>query len=448
VLDPQVFKAYDVRGIYPTELDEDGAYAIGRSYVEQFEPNRIAVGRDMRLSSPSMAASVIRGAADAGCDVLDLGLVGTEMVYFAVGELELDGGVMVTASHNPKNYTGMKIVRRGALPVGGESGLLEIRDRALSLGDTSGGQTPGQVQEYDIWPAFVDRVLSFIDLSEIKPLRVVIDAANGMAGVMLPPVLERLPIEAVRYYFEPDGTFPNHEPNPLLPENRQFIIERTKAEGADFGVAFDGDADRCFFVDDTGEFVPGDFVTALFAELVLEKNPGAKIIYDVRASWAVPERIERAGGVPLINRVGHAFIKQRMREEGAVFGGEVSGHYYFRDFSQADSGVVPFLLMLELVSRRGQKLSEILRPFRERYFITGELNTPVPDVALKLQELKERFGPQGEVSHLDGISVNGKDWHFNVRPSNTEPLLRLNLEARSEELMEQKRDEVLDVIRE
>jgi phosphomannomutase len=448
VLDPKVFKAYDVRGIYPTELDEDGAYAIGRAYIEQFEPKQIAVGRDMRLSSPSMAASVIRGAADEGCDVLDLGLVGTEMVYFAVGELELDGGVMVTASHNPKNYTGMKIVRRGALPVGGESGLLEIRDRAVSLGDTSGGQTPGQVQEYDIWPAFVDRVLSFIDLSEIKPLRVVIDAANGMAGVMLPPVLERLPIEAVRYYFEPDGTFPNHEPNPLLPENRQFIIERTKAEGADFGVAFDGDADRCFFVDDTGEFVPGDFVTALFAELVLEKNPGAKIIYDVRASWAVPERIERAGGVPLINRVGHAFIKQRMREEGAVFAGEVSGHYYFRDFSQADSGVVPFLLMLELVSRRGQKLSEILRPFRERYFITGELNTPVPDVALKLQELKERFGPQGEVSHLDGISVTGKDWHFNVRPSNTEPLLRLNLEARSEELMEQKRDEVLDVIRE
>jgi phosphomannomutase len=448
VLDPKVFKAYDVRGVYPTELDEDGAYAIGRAYVEQFEPKKIAVGRDMRLSSPSMAASVIRGAADAGCDVLDLGLVGTEMVYFAVGELELDGGVMVTASHNPKEYTGMKIVRRGALPVGGESGLLEIRDRAVSLGDTSGGQTPGRVQEYDIWPAYVDRVLSFVDLSEIKPLRVVIDAANGMAGVMLPPVLERLPIEAVRYYFEPDGTFPNHEPNPLLPENRKFIIERTKAEGADFGVAFDGDADRCFFVDDTGEFVPGDFVTALFAESALAKNPGAKIIYDVRASWAVPEMIERAGGVPLINRVGHAFIKQRMREEGAVFGGEVSGHYYFRDFSQADSGVVPFLLMLELVSRRGEKLSEILRPFRERYFITGELNTPVPDVALKLQELKERFGPQGEVSHLDGISVNGKDWHFNVRPSNTEPLLRLNLEARSEELMEEKRDEVLDVIRE
>ena len=447
MLDPKVFKAYDVRGIYPTELDEDGAYAIGRAYVEQFEPKKIAVGRDVRLSSPSMAASLNRGATDAGADVLDLGLVGTEMVYVAVGDLELDGGVMVTASHNPKEYTGMKIVRRGALPVGGESGLLEIRDRAMALGDMPGGQTPGHVQEYDVWPAYVDRVLSFVDLPAIKPLRVVADAANGMAGVMLPPVLKRLPIEAVRCYFEPDGTFPNHEPNPLLPENREFIIERTTAEGADFGVAFDGDADRCFFVDDTGEFVPGDFVTALLAELVLEKNPGAKIIYDVRASWAVPETIERAGGVPLINRVGHAYIKHRMREEGAVFGGEVSGHYYFRDFSQADSGVVPFLLMLELVSRRGQKLSEILQQFRERYFITGELNTPVPDVAAKLQELEQRFGPQGEVSHLDGISVNGEDWHFNVRPSNTEPLLRLNLEARSEELMEQKRDEVLRVIR-
>ena len=447
MLDPKVFKAYDVRGIYPTELDEEGAYAIGRAFVEQFEPRRIAVGRDMRVSSPSMAAALIRGVTEGGADVLELGLVGTEMVYFAVGELELDGGVAVTASHNPKEYTGMKIVRRGALPVGGDSGLLDIRDKAMALGDTPGGQSLGQVHEHDVWPAYVERVLSFVDMSAIKPLRVVIDAANGMAGVMLPPVLERLPIEAVRHYFEPDGTFPNHEPNPLLPENREFIVEKTTTEGADFGVAFDGDADRCFFVDDEGEFVPGDFVTALLAESVLEKSPGGKIIYDVRASWAVPETIEGAGGTPLINRVGHAFIKHRMREEGAVFGGEVSGHYYFREFSQADSGVVPFLLMLELISRRGEKLSQILRPYRDRYFITGELNTPVPDVELKLEELEDRFGPQGEVSHLDGISVNAGEWHFNVRPSNTEPLLRLNLEARSEELMEQKRDEVLDVIR-
>jgi phosphomannomutase len=448
MLDPKVFKAYDVRGVYPDELDEAGAYAIGRAYVEQFEPRRIAVGRDMRLSSPQMAAAVIRGAADAGAEVLDLGLVGTEMVYFAVGELELDGGIEVTASHNPKEYTGMKIVRRGALPVGGESGLLDVRDRALKIGEGTSTAAEGRVTPYDVWPAYVDRVMSFIDVSSVRPLKVVIDAANGMAGAMLPPVLERLPIEAVRCYFEPDGSFPNHEPNPLLPENREFIVRKTLEEGADLGVAFDGDADRCFFVDDTGEFVPGDFATALLAESVLAKEPGAKIIYDVRASWAVPETIERAGGVPLMNRVGHAYIKHRMRKDDAAFGGEVSGHYYFRDFSQADTGVVPFLLMLELVSKSGRKLSEILKPYRDEYFITGEINTPVADVALKLQELKERYAAEGTVSHLDGVSVDADDWHFNVRPSNTEPLLRLNLEARgSREKMEAKRDEVLSLIR-
>jgi phosphomannomutase len=444
VLEPNVFKAYDVRGIYPDELDEAGAEAIGRAYVEQFEPRRMAVGRDMRLSSPAMQEALMRGAAAAGAEVLDLGLVGTEMVYFAVGSLGLEGGVMVTASHNPKEYTGMKLVRRGALPVGGESGLFDVRDRALEDSEPRGAE--GTIEQYDIWPAYVDRVLSFVDVSTIKPLKVVIDAANGMAGAMLPPVLERLPIETVRCYFEPDGSFPNHEPNPLLPENREFIVRKTLEEGADLGVAFDGDADRCFFVDDTGEFVPGDFVTALFAEGVLEKEPGAKVIYDVRASRAVPDAIEGAGGVALMNRVGHAFIKARMRKEDAAFAGEVSGHYYFRDFSQADSGVVPFLLMLELISKRGRRLSEILASLRSRYFITGELNTPVPDVALKLQELKERYA-DGRVSHLDGISVDFDDWHFNVRPSNTEPLLRLNLEATSEELMEQKRDEVLEVIR-
>ena len=445
MLDPKVFKAYDVRGIYPDELDEAGAEAIGRAYVEQFEPRRMAVGRDMRLSSPAMQEALMRGAAAAGADVVDLGLVGTEMVYFAVGSLGLEGGAMVTASHNPKEYTGMKLVRRGALPVGGESGLSDVREKAMSGARHRTGPE-GTVSEYDIWPAYVERVLSFVDLPAIQPLKVVIDAANGMAGAMLPPVLERLPVETVRCHFEPDGSFPNHEPNPLLPENREFIVHKTLEEGADLGVAFDGDADRCFFVDDTGEFVPGDFVTALFAESVLEKEPGAKIIYDVRASRAAPDTIERAGGEPLVNRVGHAFIKARMRKDDAAFAGEVSGHYYFRDFSQADSGVIPFLLMLELISKRGRRLSEILAPLRSRYFITGELNTPVPDVALKLQELKERYA-DGRVSHLDGISVDFDDWHFNVRPSNTEPLLRLNLEATSEELMERKRDEVLEVIR-
>ncbi|HXG75166.1 MAG TPA: phosphomannomutase/phosphoglucomutase [Gaiellaceae bacterium] len=447
MLDPSVFKAYDVRGRYPTQLDEDGAYRIGRAVVEHFEPRTLAVGRDMRLSSPAMAAATIEGAADGGAEVLDLGLVGTEMVYYAVGELGLDGGICVTASHNPRDDTGMKIVRRGALPVGGDSGLAEIRE--LARGEFPPPARRGEVRTEDVWPGFVAKVLSFVEPDRIAPLRVVVDAANGMAGVMLPPVLERLPrLDVVRCYFEPDGSFPNHEPNPLLPENREFIVRRTREEGADLGVAYDGDADRCFFVDDRGEFVPGDFVTALLAEAILEREPGGKVIYDVRASRAVPEAIERAGGVPLVNRVGHAFIKHRMRKEGAVFAGEVSAHYYFRDFSQADSGVVPFLLMLDLLSRRGRKLSELLEPLRSRYFLSGEINTPVADVALKLQELKEHYEAQGgRISHLDGISVDFDDWHFNVRPSNTEPLLRLNLEALSEALLEEKREEVLALIR-
>jgi len=447
VLDPGVFKAYDVRGLYPSQLDEDGAYRIGRGYVEHFEPKSIAVGRDMRLSSEPMAKAVVDGAADGGADVLDLGLVGTEMVYHAVGELALDGGICVTASHNPKEYTGMKIVRRGALPVGGDSGLALVRARAeAEFGSIA---RRGTVSAEDVWPSFTQKVLSFVEAAEIRPLRVVIDAANGMAGVMLPPVLEHLPqLEVVRCYFEPDGSFPNHEPNPLLPENREFIVRKVREEGADLGVAYDGDADRCFFVDDTGEFVPGDFITALIAEAVLARASGEKVIYDVRASWAVPETIERAGGVPLVNRVGHAFIKQRMRKEDAVFAGEVSAHYYFRDFSQADTGTVPFLVVLDLLSRRGRKLSELLAPYRERFFLTGELNTPVADVPLKLQEIKERYASEGgRISHLDGVSVDFEDWHFNVRPSNTEPLLRLNLEALSEELMAAKRDEVLALIR-
>lgn len=448
MLDPSVFKAYDVRGIYPSELDEEGAYRIGRAYVQHFEPRALAIGRDMRLSSPTMATALADGALDGGADVVDIGLVGTEMLYHAVSSLELDGGICITASHNPREYTGMKIVRRGALPVGGDSGLQEIRE--LALGDLEAPSRPrGALREEDVLPSFVEKVLSFVDREAIRPLRVVVDAANGMAGVMLPPVLEHLPkLDVVRCFFEPDGSFPNHEPNPLLPENREFIVRKTREAGADVGVAFDGDADRCFFVDDRGEFVPGDFVTALLAEAMLEREPGAKVIYDVRASWAVPETIERAGGIPIMSRVGHAFIKHRMRQEDAVFAGEVSAHYYFRDFAQADSGVIPFLLVLELLSRRGQRLSTILEPYRSRFFLTGEINTPVEDVPLTLQELKERYQAEGaRISHLDGLSVEFDDWHFNVRPSNTEPLLRLNLEALSRELMERKRDEVLSLIR-
>jgi phosphomannomutase len=353
---------------------------------------------------------------------------------------------MVTASHNPKQYTGMKIVSAGAMPVGIESGLAEIRDRALAA-DWRPAER-GEVEQEDIREPFATAALDFVDVDAIAPLKVAIDAANGMAGTMLPPILARLPqVDAARFFFDPDGSFPNHQPNPLLPENREFIVATTLGEGASFGVAYDGDADRCFFVDDRGEFVPGDFVTALFAESMLAREPGGTVLYDVRASWAVREAIERAGGTALVNRVGHSFIKQRMREVNAVFAGEVSAHYYFRDFSYADSGVVPFLLMLELVSRRGEPLSEILAPLRARYFLSGEINTPVADVEGELAELERRFGPEGRVSHLDGLSVEADDWHMNVRPSNTEPLLRLNLEALSRERMEAKRDEVLEAIR-
>jgi len=393
-----------------------------------------------------MAEAVIRGASEAGADVLELGLVGTEMVYFAVGDLGLDGGIAVTASHNPKEYTGMKIVRRGALPVGGESGLLEVRDRALSAARHRTGPE-GTVTPVDIWPAYVDRVMSFIDVSAIRPLRVVIDAANGMAGAMLPPVLERLPIETVRCFFDPDGSFPNHEPNPMLPENREFIMREVVRREADLGIAWDGDADRCFFIDEKGAFVDGDFLTTLLAESMLAKNPGATILYDVRASRAVADTVQRAGGTALMNRVGHAFFKTRMRDEGAVFGGEVSGHYYFHDFYCADSGTIPALLILELLSARGATMSELLEPYRSRYFISGEINSEVDDQDGRLEELSSRYKDAHQY-WLDGLSVEYGDWHFNVRPSNTEPLLRLCLESlRSREDMERRRDEVLGVIR-
>ncbi len=446
MLSPAVFKAYDVRGIVPDELDADGAYALARGYVAAFEPKVMAIGRDMRLSSPEIAAAAIRGASEAGADVVDLGQVGTEMLYFAVGEYGYEGGLQVTASHNPAAYNGMKIVRRGALPVGSDTGLDKIKERALGEQTAPTGKA-GEVSQRDVYAGFHDRVSAFIDASAVRPLSIVLDGCNGMAGPMIGPVLDRLPVRTSAHNFEPDGHFPNHEPNPLLEENRRFIMERVRSEGADLGIAWDGDADRCFFIDDTGEFVPGDLITALIAQTMLERHPGATIVYDLRASWAVRDVVRAAGGTALENRVGHAFIKARIRKEDAVFAGEVSGHYYFRDFYYCDTGVVPALVLIELVSRAGVPLSELLRPFRERYFISGEINSTVSDVPVKLQQLKERYGPVAErVSHLDGISFEFPDWHFNVRPSNTEPLLRLNLEALDAETMAARRDEVLELI--
>jgi phosphomannomutase len=452
-LPPGIFKAYDIRGLYGEELDPDGAEAIGRAFVrvlgglEGKPPGdlRIGLGRDMRLTAPEMAARYRDGMAAEGATVLDAGMIGTEMLYFHVGAHDLDGGLMCTASHNPKAYTGAKLIRRGALALSGEEGIQDVR----RLIDEGLGQAPGggRVEELDIYDGFHRHVLGFVEPRAVRSQRVVADGGNGMAGPMVGPLLEDLDLDLVTTYWEPDGDFPGHEPNPLLEENRRFIVDKVRGEGADLGIAWDGDADRCFFIDETGEFAAGDFVTALLADSILRKEPGATILYDVRASRAVPDTVEAAGGRALVNRVGHAFFKTRMRSDHAAFGGEVSGHYYFRDFYCADSGTIPALLMLELLSLEGKGLAEALERFRSRYFISGEINSEVDDQEGKMEELARRH-PDARQSRLDGISIDYDDWHFNVRPSNTEPLLRLNLESLvSREHMEQRRDEVLGIIR-
>jgi phosphomannomutase len=401
----------------------------------------------MRLSAPAMAKAYARGIADEGSDVLDIGMAGTEMVYWTVGSRELDGGLMCTASHNPAAYTGAKLVKRGAIALSGDSGIGELKE-IVSAGEPGPpAERPGEVREEDVSEPFREAALGYIDPTAIKPLKLVLDGGNGMAGPMVGPLLDSFPVEQERTYWTPDGEFPDHEPNPLLEENRRFIIDRVRETGADLGIAWDGDADRCFFIDDGGEFVAGDFLTALLAESILRKEPGATILYDVRASRAVRDVVGRAGGKAEVNRVGHAFFKTRMRDTGAAFGGEVSGHYYFRDFYCADSGTLPALLILELLSVEGSRLSELLEPLRSAYFISGEINSEVDDQEGKMNELAERYA-DGEVDWLDGVSVDYEDWHFNVRPSNTEPLLRLNLESvRSEEHLQEKRDEVLALIR-
>jgi phosphomannomutase len=453
-VDPSIFKAYDVRGIYPDQLDEELAYLIGRGFarvVAQLEDVpldrlRLGLGRDMRLSAPAMAERYAEGMRDEGAAVLDAGQVGTEQLYFLVGSQGLDGGLMCTASHNPKAYTGAKLLRRGALALSGDAGIGELRDLVMAggPGDASG---QGSYFEVDVAAGFRAKVESFIDMGAVREMKVVLDGGNGMAGPMVGPILDRLPLQQVQTYWTPDGNFPDHEPNPLLPENRTFIVKKVLSEGAELGIAWDGDADRCFFIDDLGQFVDGDFLTALLAESILAKEPGAKILYDVRASRAVRDTVEKAGGTAHVNRVGHAFFKTRMREDGAAFGGEVSGHYYFRDFYCADSGTLPALLILELLSVRQKRMSELLAPYRENYFISGEINSEVRDQDAKMKEIAERHS-DGEIDWLDGVSVDYDDWHFNVRPSNTEPLLRLNLESLvSPDHMAEKRDEVLARIR-
>jgi phosphomannomutase len=449
----EIFKAYDVRGLYGEQIDGDVAEAVGRAFARVLSglvdkpasDLRIGLGRDMRLSAPELAARYRDGMVAEGAHVVDAGMVGSEMLYWLVGSRDLDGGLMCTASHNPKAYTGAKLVERGAVALSGDAGIDDVRRTIdAGLGEPPGG---GSFEEVEIYEDFQRDAMKFIDPVVVRPMKVVVDGGNGMAGPMVGPLLERLGLDLVTTYWVPDGEFPDHEPNPLLEENRRFIVDRVRAEGAELGIAWDGDADRCFFIDDTGRFVDGDFMTALLAESVLSKHPGADILYDVRASRAVPELVERLGGTAHMNRVGHAFFKRRMRDEGGDFGGEVSGHYYFKDFYNADSGTIPALLLLELLSQRGAKLSELLEPFRSAYFISGEINSEVADTNAKMDELERRYG-DGRITKLDGISVDYDDWHFNVRPSNTEPLLRLNVESVvSQQEMERRRDEVLDLIR-
>jgi phosphomannomutase len=459
VVSPEIFKAYDIRGLYGEQIDGDSAEAIGRAFAHVLSrlagkpvaELRVGLGRDMRLSAPELSARYRDGLLGEGAHVIDAGQVGSEMLYFLVGSRELDGGLMCTASHNPKAYTGAKLVRDGAIALSGESGIQDIRKEIEGAEGKPRTSAPGTVEEVDLYGEFQAAALRFIDADAVRsasrPLKVVLDGGNGMAGPMVGPLLESLELELIETYWTPDGNFPDHEPNPLLPENRRLIMEKVRDTGADLGIAWDGDADRCFFIDDTGAFVDGDFLTALLAESLLEKHPGEAILYDVRASRAVPDTVTRAGGTPYMNRVGHAFFKTRMHKEGSLFGGEVSGHYYFRDFYCADSGTIPALLMLELLCTRGKRMSELLAPYHAKYFISGEVNSEVADPATKMEEIATHYADARQ-ERLDGISIDYEDWHFNVRPSNTEPLLRLCLESLvSPEDMERRRDEVLALIR-
>ncbi len=443
-VDPRIFKAYDIRGIYPTELDEDAAYKIGRAFVSFLGVDRVIVGRDMRLSGPQVFKAVTDGIRDQGADVIDIGMVSTDQYYFACSTLG-GAGMMVTASHNPKQYNGFKMVRQMPYLLSGDTGIQDLR-RLVAQDTFSDPGRRGMIEQRDFSEEFVQSLVQLVDVRALKPLKVIADTGNGMVGPALTQLYAHLPVELIGMYLDPDGALPNHGLDPLQEENRAELQQRVVAEGADVGFAFDGDGDRFFTIDDRGRFVPGDYMTALLAEYLLRKHPGEKIVYDVRASWAVPDRVRAAGGTPLIERVGHAFIKRRMADEDVLFAGEVTGHYYFREFGYADSGLIPSLLILEMLSTSGKKLSELLEPLEAKYFVSGEINSTVPDPQAKLKALAERYA-DARIKRLHGLSATYDDWHFNVRTSNTEPLIRLNLEGMSKELMEEKRDEVLGILR-
>lgn len=442
-----IFKAYDIRGIYPAELNEDAAYRIAQAYAKFTGAKQVALGRDVRLSGPSLWDAAARGLADHGTDVIDIGVVTTDMMYFASAAYDYDGGITISASHNPREYNGMKLMRRGAVAISGDTGIREIGAMARS-GYSYKADTPGTVTARDATADYLAKCASFIDMRAVKPLRVV---ANAMCGPVLTIVQKlNLPVKFTMLNEAPDGAFPKGPPDPLLEENRKETVDAIRESGADLGAAWDGDADRFFVFDETGRWVPGYFLTAFLGAHFARRAPGAKIIHDPRLTWATREAVEGAGGVAIVNKAGHAFIKERMRKENAVFAGEMSGHFYFRDFYYADNGLIPFLLMLEIVSQSGKRASGLFEPYFSRYFISGELNTKLSlrdEVPATLARIEARYA-DAKIEHIDGLSVEYADWRANVRPSNTEPLLRLNVEARSEALMRTKAGELQELIAE
>ena len=444
----EAFGAYDIRGIYPKTINEDIAYRIGRFFPSLFRARKVVVGNDIRLSGPALKEALVRGLTESGCDVLDIGQCGTEMIYFATAHLKLDGGVMITASHNPKEYNGMKFVRQEVRPISGDTGLRELESQVAGGELPKAVEVPGKVEKLDIAEEYVKHILSYVDVNKLKPLKVVVNAGNGAAGPILDVMEKYLPFELVKVYHEPDGNFPNGVPNPLLPENREATAKAVRESGADVGVAWDGDFDRCFMFDEQGNFIEGYYMVGFLAKAFLQKNSGAKIIYDPRLTWNTEELVRENGGIPVISKSGHAFIKEKMRKENAIYGGEMSAHHYFRDFSYCDSGMIPWLLVLELLSKSGKALSALMKERMEQYPCSGEINSKVKDADEVLARIETEYGSRGQITKIDGLSVDFDDWRFNLRKSNTEPVIRLNVESRHDEnLMRTKTRELLEKIR-
>ena len=442
------FGAYDIRGVYPEEVNEELAYRIGRSFVGLFEAKKVAVGHDIRLSGPSLRDALIKGLTEAGCDVVDIGQCGTEMIYFATAHLKLDGGIMITASHNPKQYNGMKLVRKESRPISSDTGLKDIEEAVMAGDFSPAAAVAGKVEQVDILPDYIQHLLTYVDLSRLKPLKIVVNTGNGAAGPIINELEKHLPFKMVKVYNEPDGNFPNGVPNPILQENREATAKVVRESGADVGIAWDGDFDRCFLFDEKGNFIEGYYMVGFLAQAFLKKFKGGKVIYDPRLVWNTIEIAEQLGGTPVMCKSGHAFIKDRMRKENTVYGGEMSAHHYFRDFSFCDSGMIPWLLVLELLSEAGKPLSALMQERMERYPVSGEINSKVADAKAVIAKIEAKYGPSGTVTKVDGLSIEYPQWRFNLRMSNTEPVIRLNVETRQDKaLLEEKTAELLKEIR-